>query len=203
MGLRDALLLLPLVTLVPLPARGQEAEPEPERDEPRVIVGLDGAVLFPLATPHVEAYLPGPTLAVAAHFSVTKWLMPTLRLRGGVLADQAQSAAFPDPGLGTLLHAMGGVRFRPRGIAHPEEVPRATCVWAEVDAGIGLWNGRWQPVFEASVGFDFEVGPVDLGPVVHFTHVLPTGPADGPDAFLLSIGLEVLVGDARAASHGP
>jgi hypothetical protein len=176
------------------------AEPAPVEDEPRLIVGFGGAVIFPLATPHLEALWPGATFAVAAHASLTKWLMPTLRLRGGILADQGASNAFPDPGVGTLLQGMGGIRFRPRGIAHPEEVPRGTCIWAEVDAGIGLWNGHWQPIFEATIGFDFEVGPVDLGPVVHFTHVLPTRPADGPDTFLLSVGLEVLVNDARGPS---
>ncbi|MBX7192223.1 MAG: hypothetical protein K1X94_09205 [Sandaracinaceae bacterium] len=172
-------------------------------DTPRLIVGFEGAVIFPLASPHLEALWPGPTFALAAHASLTKWLMPTLRLRGAILADQAASNAFPDPGVGTMLHAMGGIRFRPRGIAHPEEVPRATCVWAEIDAGGGLWNGRWQPMFEATIGFDFEAGPVDLGPVVHLTHVLPTTAADGPDAFLVSVGLEVLVNDARGPASDP
>lgn len=185
--------------LVPALARAQDASPS-DRDEPRVLLGVDADVIFPLASPHLDAYWPGPTVSVAAQFSVTKWLMPTLRLRGGLLADQGQSAAFPDPGMGTLLHAMGGIRFRPRGIAHPEEVPRATCIWAEIDAGGGLWNGRWQPMFEATIGFDFEAGPIDLGPVVHFTHVVPTTAADGPDAFLLSVGVEVLLNDARGAA---
>ncbi|MBX3274819.1 MAG: hypothetical protein KF729_31435 [Sandaracinaceae bacterium] len=149
-------------------------------------------MLFAVGAPQVDRYLPGPSLAASLQLSLTKWIMPVLRVRGGLL-----SAGSGQPDLATLGSVVAGLRFRPRGIAHPEEVPRATCIWAEVDAGVGLWNGLVRPAFEAAIGFTFEAGDVGLGPVVRFLHVLPADASDGPDPFLMTLGLEVLFGDAR------
>lgn len=180
--------LLALTLLLPTPALAQA------EDEPRLLVGVEGDVFFAVGAPQVDRYLPGPSLAASLQLSLTKWIMPVLRVRGGFLTMGTGQSD-----LGTLGSVVTGIRFRPRGIAHPEEVPRATCVWAEVDAGVGLWNGLVRPAFEAAVGFTFEAGDVGLGPVVRFLHVLPTEPSDGPDPFLMTVGLEVLFGDARGA----
>lgn len=161
--------------------------------EERVIVGLEGAVLFPVTEPQVDDLYPGPTFSVAAQLSVTKYLMPLFRLRGGSVVHQPQTVAGPD----YHVSLMGGLRFRPRGIAHPEEPSRASCIWAEVAAGAAAWNDRIRPAFEAGIGFGFVVDDVTLGPVVRFAHVLSIEPGDGPDAFLMTIGLEVLLNDAR------
>ncbi len=162
-------------------------------DEGRVLLGIEGAVLFPVATPYVDALYPGPTASVAAQFSVTKYLMPLIRLRGGALIRQPQTTSGPD----YLVSLMGGIRFRPRGIGFPEEPSRASCIWGEVAAGAAAWNDRIRPTFEAAIGFGFLADEVTLGPVVRFAHVLPTEASDGPDAFLMTIGLEVLLNDAR------
>lgn len=159
----------------------------------RVIVGLEGAVIFPVTSPQIDRLYPGGTLSVATQFSVTNYLMPLLRARGGFLVSQPHLNAGPD----YLVSVMGGMRFRPRGIAHPEEPSRASCIWAEVDAGVAVWNGLVRPTFEGAIGFGFLVDDVTMGPVVRFAHVLSTEPSDGPDAFLVTIGLEVLLGDAR------
>lgn len=159
----------------------------------RVIVGLEGAVLFPVTEPQVNQLYPGPTFSVATQFSVTEYLMPLLRLRGGSVVHQPQTASGPD----YHVSLMGGLRFRPRGIAHPEEPSRASCIWAEIAAGAAAWNDRVRPAFEAAIGFGFVADDVTLGPVVRFAHVLSTESSDGPDAFLMTIGLEVLLNDAR------
>lgn len=159
----------------------------------RVIVGVEGAVLFPVTTPQVDRFYPGATISAAAQFSVTNYLMPLVRARGGVLPLQPQVSA----DLPYLVSLMGGLRFRPRGIAHPEEPSRASCIWAEVDAGIAMWSGLARPTFEGAIGFGFLVDDVTLGPVVRFVHVLSTTPSDGPDPFSMTVGLELLFGDAR------
>ena len=176
--------LLAAAVLVPAAARA---------DGERVIVGIEGAVLFPVTHPQLDRLYPGPTVSVATQFSVTNYLMPLLRLRGGFLAAQPQNEA----GNGYLGSLSAGVRFRPRGIAHPEEPSRASCVWAEVDLGVAAWNHLVRPTFEAAVGFGFLVDDVTMGPVVRFAHVLTIEPTDGPDAFLMTIGLELLWNDAR------
>lgn len=162
-------------------------------DDERLLVGIEGAVLFPVTSPYVDALYPGPTVSVAAQLSLTKYLMPLLRLRGGTLIRQSQTTSGPD----YLVSLMAGLRFRPRGIAHPEEPSRASCIWAEVAAGGAAWNDRIRPTFEAAIGFGFVADDVTLGPVVRFAHVLPTESTDGPDAFLMTVGLEILLNDAR------
>lgn len=189
---RSLVLLALLLASLAGPAHLAAQDVAPESDSPRVLVGLEADVFFAVSAPHLDRYLPGPSLSASVQFSVTKWLMPLFRLRGGLLTEGPNTRD-----LGTLGSALAGIRFRPRGIAHPEEVPRATCIWAEVDAGIALWNGLPRPTFEAAIGFTFEAGEFGLGPVVRLQHVFPTEPSDGPDAFLMTVGLELLFGDAR------
>lgn len=162
-------------------------------DDERVIAGVEGAVIFPVTSPQVDRLYPGGTVSAAAQFSVTKFLMPLFRARGAFLVSQPWVGGGPD----YLVSLTGGMRFRPRGIAHPEEPSRASCIWAEVDAGVAVWNGLWRPTFEAAIGFGFVVDDVTLGPVVRFVHVLSIENGDGPDAYLMTVGLEVLFNDAR------
>lgn len=162
-------------------------------DDERVIAGVEGALFFPVSEPHVDLFYPGGTLSLATQFSVTNYLMPLFRARAGMLAPQAGNVA----GAGYLASIMGGLRFRPRGIAHPEEPSRASCIWAEIDAGVGTWNGIGLPMFEAAIGYGFLVDDVTMGPVVRFTHALTPELRDGPDAFLMTVGLELLLNDAR------
>lgn len=185
--MRAFLLALVVVAALPSPS---EAQGE------RVMVGIEGALLVPTESPSRSAFAPGATASLAAHFSLTNWLMPLVRARAGVLGV-GQSLANPDGSFGTLGALMGGVRFRPRGIAHPEESSRAACVWAEIDAGLALFGGRPQPAFEAAVGFLFVAGDVDLGPAIRFAHVMPASPGDPTDTFFVTVGLEILLGDAR------
>ncbi|MGE0786911.1 MAG: hypothetical protein AB7S26_14660 [Sandaracinaceae bacterium] len=156
----------------------------------RVIVGLEGAVIFPFTDPQLAEYYPGGTISLATVFAVTKFLAPLFRLRAAWLsAQEAQT--------GYLATASLGVRFRPRGIAHPEEPSRASCIWAEIDASIAAWNGEARPAYEVALGFDFEAGDVTLGPVVRFVHVIEFEHPDEPQTYLLTAGLEILLNDAR------
>lgn len=181
------LIALALIALAPASASAQGE---------RVMLGVETALAVPTAAPTISPFAPGASASLAAHFSVTNWLMPLVRVRAAVLGA-GDSTTNAGSALGTLGSVTAGIRFRPRGIAHPEEPSRAACVWAEVDAGAGLFDGRALPSFEAAVGFLFVAGEVDLGPVVRFLHVLPIAAGDGSDLFLVTVGLEVLIGDAR------
>ncbi len=162
-------------------------------EDERVIAGVEGALIFPVTSPQVDRYYPGGSISAAAQFSLTNYLMPLVRARGAFLVSQPQV----DARTGYLVSLMGGLRFRPRGIAHPEEPSRASCIWAEVDAGVAVWNDLVRPTFEAAIGFGFLVDDLTMGPVVRFAHVLTTEVTDGPDAFLMTVGLELLFNDAR------
>lgn len=164
-----------------------------EADGERVLVGIEAAVFFPVTEPRVDRLYPGASFSVATQFSVTPYLMPLFRARSGFLLAQPQV----DAGAEHVVSLLAGMRFRPRGIAHPEEPSRASCVWAEAAAGVAAWNAIGRPTFEGAVGFSFVVDDVTMGPVVRFAHVLPIELGDGPDLFAMTIGLEVLLNDAR------
>ncbi len=165
-------------------------------DGERVFVSGEAALVVPTDPLPTRLFAPGGSASLAAHFSLTEWLMPLVRARGALLGagDPTNGAR---SGLGTIGSLTLGVRFRPRGIAHPEEPSRAGCVWAEIDAGLASWNERPLPSFEAAVGFLFLAGEVDVGPAFRFVHLWPTSAADGPETFLVTVGLELLFGDAR------
>jgi hypothetical protein len=172
-------------------------------DDERVLLNAETSLAVPAEAFDRSPYTSGGTLSAATLFSVTKWLMPLLRVRGTILGAHGQDA---NPGalLGTSGSLMAGLRFRPRGIAHPEEVPRATCIWAEIDAGVALFGDRIQPTFEVAIGFAAEAGPIDIGPVVRFVHVFPTAAGEDTHAYAVTLGLEVIAFDARPSGvpHG-
>ncbi|MFO0686080.1 MAG: hypothetical protein U0234_28725 [Sandaracinus sp.] len=179
-----ALALLPLV----LPASARA-------DGERVLFSAEASYVVPTDPIATRPFAPGGGVSLAAHFSLTQWLMPLARARGALLG--AGDRTLGQGELGSLGSVLLGIRFRPRGIAHPEEPSRAGCVWGEIDAGLALWNGRPLPTFEAAVGFLFLAGDVDVGPAFRFVHLWPTAAADGPETFLVTVGLELLFGDAR------
>ncbi len=172
--------------------------PAPSDDGPRLLFGFEGAVWFPVTDPQLQLYWPGATGSIAAHVSLTKYLMPVIRMRMGFLADAPPpDPPDNDPSAAYLSSFALGLRFRPRGIAHPEEASRASCIWAEVAAALAFYGDNVRPSFEGAIGFGFVAGDVTLGPVVRFLHVLSVEPSDGPDTFTMSAGLEVLLNDAR------
>lgn len=174
--------------LAAAPVHGQDAEASGDDDWSRVLVGLEGAVLFPITEPQVQQYYPGGTVSVAAQWTVTKYLAPLVRLRAGWLSAQERNAAH-------LMSASLGLRFRPRGIAFPDEPSRASCIWAEADISVAGWNGQTRLAYEGAIGFGFVVDDVTLGPVVRFVHVVEFGSL--PQSYLMTAGLEVLLNDAR------
>ena len=128
------------------------------------------------------------------------WLLGGLRLRGGFLGDgpPPQDVSIRDPGVGSLWSLSAALRFRPRPFFHPDEVQRGHCVWLEVAAGGALTGSLVRPSFEVGIGFNFEAGPLDLGPSVRFVHVPHfDDPLDDRSAYLLTVGMEVLFFDAR------
>ncbi|MCA9610845.1 MAG: hypothetical protein KC619_34855 [Myxococcales bacterium] len=166
-------------------ARAQDADVSD-----RLILGGEAAVMFPFTDPQIEEHYPGGTVSLAMQWPVTKFLMPLLRLRSGWLSPRQGSSA-------QLLSASIGLRFRPRGIAFPEEPSRASCIWAEVDASIASLNGALRPAYEVAIGFGFLVDDVTLGPVVRFIHVVEDSSSSELPTYVLTGGLEVLLNDAR------
>jgi outer membrane protein OmpA-like peptidoglycan-associated protein len=167
---------------------------------------VEGALAVPLAEPQSQRFLPGATLGVALHTPVTNWLVPIVRVRGIVLGDGAAPAdtTLRDPGVGTALAWTAGLRLRPRGFFHPEELQRANCVWLEIDAGGVATGDLVRPFFEVGVGFGFEIDDVRLGPAARFLHVLHfDDPLDGNSAYLLSLGVELVLFDRRAPPPPP
>jgi hypothetical protein len=174
------------------------APPAARADDVRVFGSIEGALAIPTDAPGHRAYASGASLSGAVHLSATNFLMPLARVRVVALGAGASDLGPTTQGLTPSLSL--GLRFRPRGIAHPEEPSRAGCVWAEVDAGAALWGGNVLPSFEAAVGFLFTLpgsAGVDIGPVFRFVHLLSTSQADGPVPYVVTVGLEVLINDAR------
>ncbi|MDQ3032930.1 MAG: OmpA family protein [Myxococcota bacterium] len=180
-----------VVLLAPLGARA---------DEP-VLLGVEAGVTIPLAAPQSERFGPGGTLAIAVHLPLNEWLIPIVRLRGTLLSDGAPPAdsSLRDPGVGGAYAATLGLRLRPGGWFSPEELQRANGVWIELDAGAALTGELVRPVFEVGVGYGFEIDDVRLGPAARFQHALHfDDPLDDRSAFLLTLGVEVVLFDRRA-----
>jgi outer membrane protein OmpA-like peptidoglycan-associated protein len=168
-------------------------------DEP-VMLDLEGAFLTPVTSPQVDRFQPGAAASAAVLFAPYPFLIPALRLRGGFLADGArpQDPRLRDPGVGDLFMLTAGVRLRPQGFLHPHDVTRGTNLWIEIDIGAALTGAIVRPAFEVGVGYVFDAGEVGVGPAAHFIHVLQTEEGlDPSSAYLLTLGLEVVLFDAR------
>lgn len=168
----------------------------PVRADETFLLGVEAAAAVPLVAPQSERVGAGGMLAVSGHYATLGWLIPGVRVRAGVLADVAPAPGAIDEGIGTFGSVMAILRFRPRSIFFPEEVPRATCVWLEIGAGAALAQGEGRPSFEVGVGFTFELGPIGLGPNVRVLHTMPVTGNRGDD-LLITFGAELVLFDAR------
>ncbi|AKF06649.1 OmpA family protein [Sandaracinus amylolyticus] len=173
-------------------------------DEP-VLLGVEGGVTIPLASPQSERFGPGGTLALALHTPVNEWLIPTFRLRGLLLSDGPPPAdtSLRDPGVGAAYALTIGLRLRPEGW-FSSDLQRARGAWIEIDAGGVLTGDIVRPGFEVGLGWDFEIDDVRLGPLARFQHVMHfDDPLDDRPAYLLTVGMEWVFFDRRVPPPPP
>ena len=171
----------------------------PGSTEP-LMLGIEGGAWTNVASPQLERFGPGGHLGVALHMPVNAWLIPSARLRVGIFADGAapQDVSLRDPGVGGLGSLTLNLRLRPEGFVAPSDPQRGRGAFIEIAGGVGVTGPRVRPVFEAAIGWGFEIGEFDLAPVVRFVHVVQFDePLDDRSAFILSLGAEFTLFDAR------
>lgn len=171
-----------------------------------VMLELEGAFMTPVTSPAIDRFTPGGALSAGALFAPFPFLLPSIRLRGGVLGDgpAPQDHRLRDPGVGGSVSLTAGVRLRPAGLFVSERQPEATGFWAEIDLGMAFTGALIRPQFELGVGWAFELGTfegpglVELGPVVRFVHVLQTEESgvDANSTYLVTIGAQAVLFDA-------
>lgn len=158
-----------------------------------VVAGEAGAAV-PLDGWASEAYGAGGTLSATAFRTLGDWFFVGARLRAGLLSDgdPPNLVGVEDPGLGSLVLVGASVRFRIPGLGGDN---LAVGPYLEGTAGLGVSGADGRPGLEAGIGWTFEVGPVALGPSVHYLQFIQPDGADnvvGPDdARLLLFGIEV------------
>lgn len=164
------------------------------------MLAIEAGAWTNVASPQLERFGPGGHLGVALLMPVSPWLIPGARLRAGIFADGAapQDVSLRDPGVGGLGSLTLSLRLRPEGLVSPSDPQRGTGAFIEIAGGVGVTGPRVRPVFEATLGWGFEVGEFDLAPVLRFVHVVQVEePLDSRSAFILSLGAEFTLFDAR------
>ena len=78
------------------------------------------------------------------------------------MALRRRDVSLRDPGVGGLGSLTLNLRFRPEGLVVPSDVQRGRGAFIELAVGVGVTGPRVRPVFEAAVGWGFEIGDVDL-----------------------------------------
>lgn len=192
-----------LLALVVLALLGFTSPSRASADEPWLLsLEVDGAI--PLSAPQRNRFRPGGTGSLA----VFRFFHPSValgaRLRGGWLSNgpAPRDVGLKDPGVGGLGTLGLVARLRPSPADDPR---RGTGFFFEVGGGLALTGGLARGTIEAGLGYGFEVGAVDLAPVVRYLHVFQPSrdQLDDRDAVLLLVGLELTLLDRRSAPPAP
>jgi hypothetical protein len=189
--------LLILLALVPSSARAEEY----------FLGNLELGASAPLAGPNPGLGW-GGTFSGAVMVSFERWLIPSLRVgaitlaSGSLTPEQDIPTASRNGELATVFS--GALRLRPRGLAHPNEPSAAGCVWGEVGIGVAIgFSGDPQLALEGAIGFLFDLGDTDFGPVVRVLHAWN----EQAEHLIFSFGVEVVLGDTArergAPTHSP
>ncbi len=167
-------------------------------DEPWLLsLEVDAAV--PLSAPQRNWFRPGG----AGSFAVLRVLHPRVlfgaRLRGGWLSDGPPPAdmSLVDPGVGGF--GTLGLVARIRPIARGDDPRRGTGLFVELGGGGAVTGGLVRGSVEGAVGYGFELGAVDLAPVVRYLRVFQPNDdqLETRDALLLVAGIELTMLDPR------
>lgn len=94
---------------------------------------------------------------------------------------------------GVLDYEYLSVNLRVRPLARLfDQDRRATGLYLDAGAGVGLLDGDFAPVFNGAVGWNFGIGPVAIGPKFRFTHAIElNGRFGDSDIMTWMGGLEV------------
>ncbi|MAQ19818.1 MAG: hypothetical protein CMN30_34075 [Sandaracinus sp.] len=167
------------------------------------LLTLEPAFTTPLTDPQNDQYGPGGSLAIGAYRSLAPWVLIGARLRGSIFDSGAapENPLFKDQPAGGLYTLSAALRFR---IASGDDPRRGTGPYLELAGGPGLTDDLIRGTVEAGIGWNFEAGAADLGPVIRYQHVFhddvfDNGPLQPDDAHLLLVGLEVVLFDERPA----
>ena len=157
---------------------------------------LGGDVLLPLGGMTGEVFLPG----VQGSFSVLMPVAPQILVGGrfsmGALMNgpEPQDRGRVDPGLGGLVRAELVARVRP--FVHGEDSRRGPGLFIELHGGGALTGELVRPTFGAGLGWGLSLGDLGVAPVLRYQQVIQgEHPLESGDARLLSIGLEVMLGE--------
>lgn len=177
--------------------------PATARAEELFLANVELGLTAPLAAPDPGVGW-GGTFSGAFMVAYERFLIPSLRVGATVLGSGSltpeQDLVATASRRGELATTFtGALRFRPRGIAHPNEPSAAGCVWAEVGIGVALGlSVEAQLALEGAIGFHFDLGDVDFGPVVRVLHTYNARSED----VLLTFGVELILGDAARERGG-
>ncbi len=179
-------------SLVIVPSR---SEAQYNFDHEPWFFNIQGAVSGPLDDLSLDRYGVGGGGSLGAYRSFFPWLAFGLRVGAGALSGGGPLPQDPvDRGALDWGQLSAAARFRPLAGVDPER--RATSLFIEVGVGPWLIDGDVDPVFNATIGYGFGVGPVVIAPMFNFTHIWETHDRFGSEPILIgSGGLEVSWGD--------
>jgi outer membrane protein OmpA-like peptidoglycan-associated protein len=150
---------------------------------------IEAPAAIAVSEPQSGTFQPGVLPALGA-YDQRGPLALGARLRLGVLRDgHAPGAGLADPGMGGVATASVALRIAlgPRG-------------WLEGAVGEGLTGGDRVQAFEVGVGWDVQLGWVDLGPSLRYLALVNRAEmAAVGGASLVLLGLDVRLGKARPA----
>ena len=185
-----------LVLFDPGTARAQPA--------PHWLITLEAPGALPLDAPQDSWFGPGGMPAAALYRALSSRFLVGARLRVGVLANgDAPGGGLMDPGVGGVGSLTLSGRLRP--LADAADPARGTGLWLDLAGGAAMTGDLVRPTFEVGIGWDFAVGPVNLGPSVRYLHIYQpdSGSLDGRDAHIGLVGVELGLLDRRAQALPP
>ncbi len=167
MRLAGSALIVAVTALVAVPRAAAQF------NEPAYLV-FEGGATGPLNEPARVLFNLGGDVGFGVYQSLVPWFAVGGRVRTGVLSEGSMLPQHP-VNYGLLDYGMLSVPLRFRPLAHvmPDN-RRATGLFLEAAPGISLVDGDVIPAYEAALGYNFDAGPIAIGPMFRFTHFIET-----------------------------
>jgi len=177
------------------------AQPD-EVDEP-IYLTVDVGVTGALNDPVENLFEVGGDAGLGLYFSLLPELALGAHVLGGALAEGAAVDGV-DRGLGDYGLLAASVRFHPFASVMGS-MRRASGLYLAASPGVGLFDGEIVPGYSMSLGYNFDVGPISIGPKARFTHFIETHERFGDnDVLMMTGGLEVaFLDEARVVPPEP
>lgn len=192
-------LAIPLTALAlgPRRAAAQDLEDEPW------FVTVDAMISGPINDLAQDQFSLGGTGAIGVYRSFLPELSLGLRLGAGALTEGQVIPQDPvDRGWLDFGQLSASMRVRPFARLMDDH-RRATGLWLQAGAGPGIADGEVVPIFDAGLGYGFELGPVVISPMGQFTHIVETeGRFGDHDVLVWHGGLELAFLDEVALPAG-